>query len=112
MAAGGKTIYFGDLGRNSRTLLEYFERSGAQPCDEHENPAEYMLEVVGRKDESQDWHQIWKSSPEKEAIEQKIQELRGNYQESPVLDQPIENEFAVPFIQQIRLVTVRIFQQY
>ena len=67
MAAGGKTIYFGDLGRNSRTLLNYFKGSGARPCEERENPAEYILEVIGSKNSGRDWHQIWKSSPEREA---------------------------------------------
>lgn len=112
MAAGGKTIYFGDLGRNSRTMLDYFERYGARPCDDHENPAEYMLEVVGSKNSNQDWDEIWNSSPEREAIEQVILALRDNCQESPILHQPNDNEFAVPFVQQLRLVTVRIFQQY
>jgi ATP-binding cassette subfamily G (WHITE) protein 2 (SNQ2) len=45
VARGGKVVYFGDMGENSSTLLNYFERSGARPCSESENPAEYILEV-------------------------------------------------------------------
>jgi ATP-binding cassette subfamily G (WHITE) protein 2 (SNQ2) len=35
---GGKTVYFGDLGENSSTMLDYFERNGARHCEEEENP--------------------------------------------------------------------------
>ncbi|EQL02664.1 ATP-binding cassette transporter ABC1 [Ophiocordyceps sinensis CO18] len=45
LAKGGKTVYFGDIGSNSRTLLDYFESHGARHCGDDENPAEYMLEV-------------------------------------------------------------------
>ena len=44
---GGQTVYFGDIGKNSATLLEYFERNGARKCDSSENPAEYILEAIG-----------------------------------------------------------------
>merc|ERR1711939_680068 len=46
---GGKTIYFGDIGPNSHVLLDYFERNGAPKCDENDNPAEYMLDICGKK---------------------------------------------------------------
>lgn len=35
---GGETVYFGDLGHNSSTLLDYFQRNGARECDDEENP--------------------------------------------------------------------------
>jgi ATP-binding cassette subfamily G (WHITE) protein 2 (PDR) len=54
---GGQTIYFGDIGENSRTLLDYFESKGARACDDEENPAEYMLEVAG--DKEKDWFATW-----------------------------------------------------
>ncbi|KAF5387203.1 hypothetical protein D9757_006886 [Collybiopsis confluens] len=45
---GGQTVYFGDLGHNATTLLQYFEKNGARHCDPAENPAEYILDVIGR----------------------------------------------------------------
>jgi len=33
---GGQTVYFGPLGENSHSLLEYFERNGARKCGEDE----------------------------------------------------------------------------
>lgn len=41
LAKGGKTVYFGDIGKNSETLLNYFESHGADKCGENDNPAEY-----------------------------------------------------------------------
>ena len=29
LAKGGKTVYFGEVGRGSRILIDYFERTGA-----------------------------------------------------------------------------------
>jgi ATP-binding cassette subfamily G (WHITE) protein 2 (PDR) len=40
LAKGGKTVYFGDIGKDSRTLLDYFESNGAEKCGENDNPAE------------------------------------------------------------------------
>jgi len=39
-AQGGQTCYFGDLGANANTLIQYFETNGARECQEDENPAE------------------------------------------------------------------------
>ena len=35
---GGQTVYHGDIGHNSSTLISYFERNGAAKCGEEENP--------------------------------------------------------------------------
>lgn len=35
---GGQTVYFGEIGERSSTMLKYFERNGASPCDEDANP--------------------------------------------------------------------------
>jgi ATP-binding cassette subfamily G (WHITE) protein 2 (SNQ2) len=71
LARGGKTVYFGDIGPNSRTMLEYFERNGAPHCEDHENPAEYILRSIGAGANSkvtQDWAATWKSSPESHEV--------------------------------------------
>ncbi|KAH3677574.1 hypothetical protein WICPIJ_008954, partial [Wickerhamomyces pijperi] len=44
---GGRTVYFGPIGVNSRVILDYFERNGARKCETVENPAEYILEAIG-----------------------------------------------------------------
>ncbi|QLL34458.1 hypothetical protein HG536_0G03200 [Torulaspora globosa] len=75
---GGQTVYFGDVGPNSSTLLDYFERSGARKCHKSENPAEYILEAIGAgatASVDEDWHEIWKNSPEFKANEEKIESM-------------------------------------
>ena len=35
---GGQTVYFGDIGERSKTMIKYFERNGAPSCAEDANP--------------------------------------------------------------------------
>lgn len=35
---GGQTVYFGDLGQNATTLIDYFETNGSRKCLPDENP--------------------------------------------------------------------------
>lgn len=42
LGKGGKVTYFGDIGKNSKVLIDYFEANGARECTEEENPAEYL----------------------------------------------------------------------
>lgn len=114
LAKGGKTVYFGDIGPNSETLLRYFESREARPCSPDENPAEYILEMVshGASGETgQNWPELWKSSQEYRAVVQELDRIqlagRGRSTENGEQD-----EFAMPLSTQIKLTTIRVFQQY
>ncbi|KAI8989100.1 pleiotropic drug resistance ABC transporter [Trametes punicea] len=64
---GGQTVYFGDIGKRATTLIDYFERNGGRKCDDAENPAEYILDVIGAGATATtdiDWYDAWKKSPE------------------------------------------------
>ena len=64
---GGQTVYFGDLGKNFTTLINYFEKYGAPKCPPEANPAEWMLEVIGAAPGSkanQDYYDVWLKSSE------------------------------------------------
>jgi len=117
LAKGGKTVYFGDIGENSKTMTSYFERSGGFPCPPEANPAEWMLEVIGAAPGSTsniDWHQAWRDSPEYAAVQDELQRLKVNVKESnPITEDPGSyREFAASFPQQLIHVTHRVFQQY
>ena len=45
---GGETVYFGELGKDSSKLIQYFERFDATPrIQPGENPATWMLTTIG-----------------------------------------------------------------
>jgi ABC-type multidrug transport system ATPase subunit len=108
---GGKTIYFGDIGKNSRTLLDYFERNGAPKCDDDANPAEYMLDICGKKAD-RDWSEVWKTTPEALEVQAELDRIHDAKKNEPPAEQGSNTEFAMPLRSQIYYVTVRVFQQY
>jgi len=117
LAKGGRTVYFGNIGENSRTLLDYYESHGARKCGDDENPAEYMLEIVnaGKNEKGEDWHDVWESADEAQAVQKQIDQLHSEKEnEEPDTDGDANeaSEFAMPFWSQLTVVTVRVFQQY
>ncbi|KAM0285091.1 hypothetical protein ACHAO9_008922 [Fusarium lateritium] len=115
LARGGKTVYFGDIGENSRTLLDYFEKEGARTCGDDENPAEWMLEIVNNamSSKGEDWHTVWKGSQERAAVEAEVERIHSVMSSTtPQDDAASHAEFAMPFGTQLREVTIRVFQQY
>jgi hypothetical protein len=117
LAKGGKTVYFGDIGDDARTLLNYFARNGAPPCPEGANPAEYMLNVItGSLDSASNlnWPEIWNNSPEEKAVQDHLQELKQGISVPSTVpnDSTGSGEFAADFSEQLLQVTKRLFQQY
>jgi ATP-binding cassette subfamily G (WHITE) protein 2 (PDR) len=47
LGLGGKTVYFGEIDESSEILTDYSEGKGARACGQNENPAEWMLEIIG-----------------------------------------------------------------
>lgn len=113
---GGKTMYFGDIGPSSKVMTSYFERNGARPCGEDENPAEWMLEITGSGSE-QDWPSIWNDSPEREAVKAELAMKKADLSQFAIpvtgsSDADALCPFAAPFITQLSVVLKRVFQQY
>ncbi|KAL4969198.1 ABC-2 type transporter-domain-containing protein [Aspergillus stella-maris] len=116
LAKGGRTVYFGDIGEESRTLLSYFEANGARACGSSENPAEYILEVIGAGasgKSNQDWPIVWKESAEAKTVQEEIDRIHKDRSSAPSdEDDNSHQEFAMPFTNQLYQVTSRVFQQY
>lgn len=116
LAYGGRTVYFGDIGNKSSTLTSYFERGGSRRCGREENPAEWMLDVIGAAPGSAntiDWPQKWQESIEKQQIRLTLREMKKDLQGKPVDNDPTAlREFAEPFLVQFLTVTERVFAQY
>jgi ATP-binding cassette subfamily G (WHITE) protein 2 (SNQ2) len=43
LKTGGRVVYNGPLGNDSKTLIDYFERNGGKKCSPHANPAEVCI---------------------------------------------------------------------
>lgn len=112
---GGQTVYFGDLGNNATTMIDYFERNGARTCEGHENPAEYMLDVIGAgatATSKQDWNSIWKSSPEFASVQQEIEGIHTEGRNRPPVTTELHSEFATSWIFQLFELLKRESQSY
>ncbi|KAM0756076.1 hypothetical protein T439DRAFT_341482 [Meredithblackwellia eburnea MCA 4105] len=111
---GGQTVYFGDIGPSCATLINYFESHGASKCDPDENPAEWMLDVVGAAPGSHttiDWHKTWRESNEYQEVYQALEDMK---KQSPAasVDASGNQEFAMPFSHQLWYCFGRVWQQY
>ncbi|KAI8318552.1 hypothetical protein GQ54DRAFT_321724 [Martensiomyces pterosporus] len=114
LVRGGHTVYFGDLGHDAQTLINYFEKNGAEKCSPTANPAEYILDVVGSRTAKIDWAKTWDESKEKTTILAEIdrinelQRAHGNNQGS----EDDNLHYARSYAYQIELVTKRMFRTY
>ncbi|OAA59858.1 ABC transporter [Niveomyces insectorum RCEF 264] len=138
LASGGRTVYFGEIGPGAQTLIRYFEKhqeresgkgsgvnnAGAGPCGPDENPAEWMLRVIGAApgvQANQDWAATWRASDEYKAVQAELAALEGvtNFQGTRAVDAAeaaagadLTTTYATPFSYQLYMCTRRVFEQY
>lgn len=112
---GGKTVYFGDLGENSQTLIDYFESYGAPKCPPDANPAEWMLEVIGAAPGStanQDYYQVWLNSKEYQQVHAELDKMELELAKIPEPEDPERFKlYATGFLHQYSLVLKRVLEQ-
>lgn len=116
LKSGGRTVFHGDLGRDSKILIDYFERNGAKRCPPKSNPAEYMLDAIGAGDpeyDGPDWGDIWDKSPEREHRSQETQQMIESRRAATRGEEARDDrEFAMPLWTQVYTVTHRNFVAY
>lgn len=121
LAKGGKTVYFGDIGKGSHILMDYFERNGGPALPAGANPAEHMLEVIGAAPGVKtdiDWPAVWRSSPEYRLTHDELDRLTSqtDLNRVPTTASRAEEkaaqfrEFAAPQAVQLKQLTTRVFQ--
>ncbi|KAH8893926.1 ABC transporter-like protein [Thozetella sp. PMI_491] len=119
---GGTTLYFGDIGKDSSTVVGYFESHGAPRCEPHENPAEWMLQVTGnlptgssshQSSAKEHWSQIWQLSPQKQSVIGEIENLNDSApQTSDDRSGSVgKREYGPSIMCQIAVVSQRIFTE-
>lgn len=113
---GGRTVYFGDIGKDALVLRDYLKRHGAEagPTD---NVAEYMLEAIGAGSAprvgDRDWADIWADSPELAATKEAIIQMKRDRQGAGKSSNPeLEKEYASPQLHQIKVVARRMFRSF
>lgn len=116
LKSGGRVVYHGKLGKDSRHLIDYFERNGGPKCQPSANPAEYMLEAIGAGNpdyHGQDWGDVWVSSPEHEEESAEIQSMiEGRRTAARNANTDDDREFAMPLSTQVVAVVKRSFLSY
>ena len=116
LKSGGRVVYHGELGKDSRHLIDYFERNGAHKCPPRANPAEYMLEAIGAGDptyKGKDWGDVWASSPEHSERTQEIQSMISSRRQASTSGKiEDDREYAMPLSTQIYTVVYRSFVAY
>jgi hypothetical protein len=121
LAKGGKTVYFGDIGKNSHVLMDYFVRNGGPALPEGANPAEHMLAVIGAAPGAQtnvDWPNVWRASPEYRSVQDELERLsssKGLARVDTTASKAAEKaaalrEFAAPQRVQLMQLTKRVYQ--
>lgn len=113
---GGNVVYFGDLGTNCQTMIDYFEAHGAHKCPPEANPAEWMLEIIGAAPGSvaeHDFKEIWLQLDEYKAIRDELDTMEQELVKLPRSTDPERlKTYAAPFLWQYLLVVKRVFEQY
>ncbi|KAG5352686.1 hypothetical protein C0989_001028 [Termitomyces sp. Mn162] len=107
---GGQTVYFGNLGHNATTLINYFERNGSRRCESTENPAEFMLDVIGAgatASTNVNWHEIWKNSPEAVTTQEELERIHTEGRNRPPVAAAFHSEFATPWLHQTKELLIR-----
>ncbi|KAF7158494.1 hypothetical protein CNMCM6106_005088 [Aspergillus hiratsukae] len=116
LSPGGRTYYFGEIGRSGRCILDYFTKYGDQP-KQITNTADYLIEIVvgGMRDTGHkvDWADIWNRSAEADAIKKEISNIhRARLQNTESCGSTKRTQSVPPLYCQVSLLTQRTLRQY
>ncbi|KAH9941401.1 pleiotropic drug resistance ABC transporter [Amylocystis lapponica] len=112
---GGQTVYFGDLGKKSAKLIDYFHHSGGRRCTDTENPAEYILDVIGAGATATtdiDWYATWKQSQECKDLQREIEAAHAEGRQRPPVAANLHQQFATSWWYQFVALSQRTLQSY
>lgn len=112
----GRSIYFGNIGPGSRTVIEYFARQGGASCRSQVNPAEWLMDITSRSNVTTttcDWPHIWATSPERQHIKESLNKRKNKLKASTSgKSQHVSRSiYASLYFQQLYHVTKRNLQQ-
>lgn len=113
---GGNTFYFGPVGDNGRTVVDYFAERGVV-CPPNKNVAEFILETAakGRRSNGKriDWDEEWRNSKELLQLRKDVEQINVERSERPTLETTSSQyEYAAPISLQCWMLTKRLFVNY
>lgn len=107
---GGRTVYFGPIGKDSHNLIEYFAANGAH-CPPDANPAEYMLEAIGagagKAEGNKDWADVFAASELHQINLANIDKMRKEGESREWKSDIASTEYSTSIGYQIKMVTNR-----
>ncbi|KAI9257268.1 ABC-2 type transporter-domain-containing protein [Phascolomyces articulosus] len=113
---GGRTAYYGNIGKNARTVIDYFESKGGPIYTPDANPAEYILDVVAgsnnntaERNSGSNWADIWIQSENAKALNDELDTIHNNVDTNPSRK---ALSYAAPFWTQLYLVFKRMCLVY
>lgn len=103
---GGEVVFFGELGAESKNLVNYFESNGcATPIEHGENPAAWMLrQYTGSNDVN--WKETFEESAQYHELKSRIAEINEGRDEATKIS--YDSEFATSLKRQIYLMNNRV----
>ena len=112
------TLSRSDLGKNCSTLLPYFEQHSGKKCASTDNPAEFMLDVIGAGATATtkfDWHGLYLQSEMHRQLVADLEVYAHVSDGKQVSSEDAERgnrEYATSLTTQFRLVLARNFAHY
>ena len=101
---GGFSVYFGELGFQSETIIRYFEENGVPKIMPGDNPANWMLRVMQKS--NKDFSDLYMQSAEYSRVKSQIAAAKVNPPEE--LKITYSTEFAVPRSMRQKLTNKRL----
>jgi hypothetical protein len=106
LKTGGRVVFFGELGDQSKYLISYFESHGAERIDMGDNPANWMLREITSPSNSKDLAEEYVSSPEYAKLKAQLSEVKETT--SPALEITFPTRFAAPAEARQKLMNKRL----
>ncbi|KAI7851923.1 ABC-2 type transporter-domain-containing protein [Circinella umbellata] len=114
LVRGGRTAYYGEIGQDSKIMIDYFESNGGPKYVPDSNPAEYILDVVASGNNNgaavtKNWADVWANSPNAKALEDELEHIHNSVDKNPSRK---ALTYATPFSTQFYLVFKRMCLVY
>lgn len=122
LSDAGEMVYFGDIGQEARTVINYFESMGAAKCGPGDNPAEWMMRTIKTSPDEKSghptqmtWPEEWTKSVQNQQVTRQLEEMGKpctQVEEKPAMPGARQPEYAASLARQSLAVSKRMFQNY